>query len=970
MALETDWLLRARIQPPAHGLALIERAALLRWLARQTAAHALVFDAPPGYGKSVALSQWRNQRLLAGDAVAWLTLDAMDEPDDVLAYLAFSLREADALGRPRASAGHAAIAAAAAIGLHAPEAASLTPQAARARWLQALLAAIEAHGQRVWLLLDDCDHAQSEVQREILSPLARLMPHNLRLAVAQRKPLDIGLARLRGRMLVCDVGAEQLRMSLTETRQALRAWDSCANPQQVQQRTAGWPALLPLARSALGATLLAPSAAGSPRSTAGGAREALAQLAETHLLPHMDASVREAARLLSVLPVATVPLLAQLMPAWLSAMHGPSVPAELNPSAVDACWAEATLARLRWLGVLASAASSDTAAPQALVMPPLFRACFSHDVPTERMLRWREPAALALLHGGWLTEAVELAAQQAHASGDVSLLLRVFPACDALTGWFMQGLHFLLALTEPLMREWTMVHPRLGYPMVMSLVKRGRITEAQEHIDALQARRSTLQGSHADMADLDCDAEQAVAVAIFTANTQVPDPAQVRHILALADRGGRHARLLRYVAHSMQAQICQDIGRLDASQQASEAMLVAAIALEAPSLVLYSRLELAALAMVRGHVAEAERLHAERIEGQQASLRADNRLAPVRDVLRAELLHEVQPQQAVLHCAHLQNICRRLPQLDGWSDIYSAALRTASEQMWLAGDLPGALALLAVGAEQLLQQGLSGAARVAALQRVMLLALHGQARQAAVAWDDAQCLPGAANAATAEASASAAPGTSTQTPWREREAWAEACAALALADVGVTAPRDVCVEPMQRGLDVVERECERAVRDGHVRMASRLGCWLNVLHRAGLEPQAALDATGPYGRTQSLLRAAPLLQRGAASPGQQLDSTPAERSAVGAQPTGFFSPREAEVMALVASGLRDKAIAQALGVTVHGVRFHVRKIYAKLNIRKRREVRARAEALGVWREPAARGGRAAKEDAAKQPKTN
>jgi DNA-binding NarL/FixJ family response regulator len=63
---------------------------------------------------------------------------------------------------------------------------------------------------------------------------------------------------------------------------------------------------------------------------------------------------------------------------------------------------------------------------------------------------------------------------------------------------------------------------------------------------------------------------------------------------------------------------------------------------------------------------------------------------------------------------------------------------------------------------------------------------------------------------------------------------------------------------------------------------------------------------------------------------------------LGAQPLGpeVLTPREAEVMDLLRAGRSNAEIAQTLHVTIETVRTHARRIYRKLGVRTRRELRA------------------------------
>jgi len=64
----------------------------------------------------------------------------------------------------------------------------------------------------------------------------------------------------------------------------------------------------------------------------------------------------------------------------------------------------------------------------------------------------------------------------------------------------------------------------------------------------------------------------------------------------------------------------------------------------------------------------------------------------------------------------------------------------------------------------------------------------------------------------------------------------------------------------------------------------------------------------------------------------------------GDQPLGpeVLTPREAEVMDLLRAGRSNAEIAQALHVSIETVRTHARRIYRKLGVKTRRELRALA----------------------------
>lgn len=70
-------------------------------------------------------------------------------------------------------------------------------------------------------------------------------------------------------------------------------------------------------------------------------------------------------------------------------------------------------------------------------------------------------------------------------------------------------------------------------------------------------------------------------------------------------------------------------------------------------------------------------------------------------------------------------------------------------------------------------------------------------------------------------------------------------------------------------------------------------------------------------------------------------------SGEGTPPADMLTPRELEVLALVAEGLANKAIANRLGISDHTVKFHINAVMTKLGAQSRTEAVVRATRLGL-----------------------
>jgi DNA-binding NarL/FixJ family response regulator len=74
---------------------------------------------------------------------------------------------------------------------------------------------------------------------------------------------------------------------------------------------------------------------------------------------------------------------------------------------------------------------------------------------------------------------------------------------------------------------------------------------------------------------------------------------------------------------------------------------------------------------------------------------------------------------------------------------------------------------------------------------------------------------------------------------------------------------------------------------------------------------------------------------------------PAARDQSPAQPIEELTPRELQVLRLMAEGQSNKAIARGLGISEHTVKFHVNAILGKLNVQSRTQAVVHATRLGL-----------------------
>ncbi|EZP62770.1 response regulator transcription factor [Pseudomonas sp. P7] len=76
-----------------------------------------------------------------------------------------------------------------------------------------------------------------------------------------------------------------------------------------------------------------------------------------------------------------------------------------------------------------------------------------------------------------------------------------------------------------------------------------------------------------------------------------------------------------------------------------------------------------------------------------------------------------------------------------------------------------------------------------------------------------------------------------------------------------------------------------------------------------------------------------------------------ERQASGAAPTENLTPRERQVLGLVANGMSNRAIGEQLGITTGTAKAHVERVIGKLGAADRTQAAVRGIALGLVTSP-------------------
>lgn len=233
-------LLRTKLYP-AHGegAPLLERSALLERLQAASEQRLIVLSAPAGFGKSTVLSQWRRRLQAQGARVAWLSCDEADsEPPRFLQYLVAAIE-------------------AACPGFGSSASALLQGEVS---WpleavIDAFLEDLREIPDSLYLMLDDFHRIRHPSLGQGARYLVERLPRNVRLVVSTRfqprfleEPPSLGAWSFW-------LKAEDLRLTRAETAAYFREIKRLALEEvelnQLYARTEGWVTALHLAALAL-----------------------------------------------------------------------------------------------------------------------------------------------------------------------------------------------------------------------------------------------------------------------------------------------------------------------------------------------------------------------------------------------------------------------------------------------------------------------------------------------------------------------------------------------------------------------------------------------------------------------------------------------------------------------------------------------------------------------------------------------
>lgn len=898
---DLSWMLVGKLAPPHQRVTPARREALLARLDEGSSRALSVIVSPPGFGKTTLLTQWW-QLLRTRDEVAacWLTLD---EADSEVSRFAAGL-----------------ILAVAGAGVDA----GALEVAARRQSIDmsvgtiaaALLAVIRRQPRRVVIILDDYHRARAPAVDEVIATLIEHSQGTLHLVVSGRHKPAFRVSSLAARGLVSTLDATDLALTKAEAAALIGPDVSDHDLTLIHSRTEGWAVALQLARLWLERGRRQPE---SLREFSGRTTEMTDYLAE-QIIQDLGPELREF-----------------LLETCLLERF-------------DAQLANAVRARTDSAAILEQLAYFD-----ALLIPlddtrdwfryhPLFADFLSqrlHRGPAGRAGTLRRRAARWLAEAGDLPEAVK----HALCAGDNELAVQI---TEAAGGWELilwRGIGYVRSLLKQLGEVIVRAQPALQLTQAYLDLKLGHYDSARELL--------ALTATGVDTASPKMQRDYRIVSALL--RTYVDDLAQTDWGVSVENEVGNLAaadHLGRGTLLSVAAVAALGAGDLKRAERVSRHAIREMRSAGSVLGTNYCFLHLAQSELLRGRLREAEALCREALVMAEDNFGADSGLKAHSGIFLSYCLYLRGDLQG---CDSLVgSSLSSIEATDGWLDVYAIAYEVTVRRAFASGGIEAAMSAITRAAVTARDRKLSRLAALAAAWRVESLAVAGHVKDAR---------------REAEAARLREPAESRGAPdflWRVRLASTLAMARLSLA-AGASGPAvtllDAARDEFQTaGLLLPARRLEALSvlalkqRGPEAHAVTRLEALLEFILQEGAT-RIVLELGAPL---ESLLHHAQRRNRELILSGTQRDLIAqllSELQREHPRQREGFSSRELEVLRELCNGRSNKAIGRLLDLSENTVKFHLKRVFRKLEVESRSGAIATALQRGLIEASSPRQGR-------------
>ena len=879
------WLMQAKVTAPELPRNYVPREPLRQRLDGCMQRRLTVLRAPAGFAKTTVLTDIARDTQEQGRIVAWVSLDDDDTPEVFGSYLACAFERAGLdLGIPTAQDAWSGAPAAHQVGM--------------------LARAIEQHAAPCLLVLDEIDQTPPRTVH-LIDTLLKRAPRNLHVVLTCRSNpgLDVASHLLAGEAVL--VGAEALRFSTAEIARFFGGELSRRELAEVEERTAGWPVALMV-----------------HRNMRSGAAAGLGADAATFTENYIGVRL-----LRGLSPEDRGCLLDLAVFDWIEA--------DLVDDVLGSSQARVRITGLPALDGLLLPVGKDRTTQR---LHPLLREhCLAlleaEDLPRKCSLH--ERLARALVRRGDLTQAW----RHAREAGDRRLVGDLIERFGAYQLWLRGGAMELSTAGRYLTPEITESHPRLELLRCIYLRLSSRHQEAEALFESVARQTGGFARDRGGGDDDALAADSLLARAMLAGAAAAPPdgaPEPVLPVGASAPAGGAISRSVASARHVWLCVACHERADfeesrrhgLQAQQRFSGNARFGRIFVD-----IYRGMS----AMAQGRVAEATASYARARQGIRNFFPSDPYLTMSIDVLKMEINFErgrtpAFPRRTLMGLSTLREV---------WADIHIAALGVSAGLTFEQHDGDAVIERLTEVVDDVRAKGLAILSSNLSALLAYYLVEAGRPGEAGQVWRD-----------------HGLPCVASELLDLDRQSW-RAMEALSCARVRLLAAQGECAAAEE----LASRLCSTAAERGLTRTRLR-GLALSMVvadgagrpHRAQarlvefLRLVAEVDYVRPMVRHREVSRRVlkQLLdtdleedvQRAAESLLAQVDAPVIDNS-------GIFTPREVQVLREVQWGHSNQEVGNRLGMTMDGVRYHLKSIYRKTGASSRTGAVRYALAAGV-----------------------
>jgi len=882
-------LIEGKLKPPRQSVSVIERPELLEQLDAGLDKHLTLIQASAGFGKTTLAEQWRSRQLARGTRVAWLTLQEDDsEVIQFLAYVVASLSRAGVDMRElEGIAGKAFI--------EVPIKSAFT----------SMVAALTADPVKTILILDDYHRVQSTDIDHLLDTLIALMPGNLHLLISTRDRPNLSLADLRSHGDLNELTFSDLQFSLNEIRMLMPETSGDENLAALRDRTEGWAAAIQLARIYMTNPSNAPNFVERFSGRTGDVADYLAE----QVLAGLSADLQDFLMKISILENFNGHLanaICARSDSWEFIDQLAVISSLLMPIDEDRTW-------FRFHHLFRDFLRQRLDQRYGLEIQKLHL----------RSSQWYD-------ENGMLLEAV----RHARLGGDETLAARLIELSGGWRLLISEGSGVVRNLLKQFDADLSKF-PRLELCRVLLMAKTGEIIEARSAYEEIRKATANFQGElNRPNNELLRDGE-IVGLALDCYDDSIVTSSGLKRLNKLRESIPQND----YYSHGsiQSAAAIAGIGRGDfaATTKFAQISLKDMEFAGSPLGHAFSYLHYGMASMFQGEMKKAEKHYQTGLEIAQQHFGSDSGPKAIADVLIAEVHFQKNDLEKASECLH--NSLRHVVEYDGWVDIYATGYLTAIGMACTFNNYQDAFTLIREGQETADTRGLKRLSGLLAAARYRVTVASGNFREAERIRENEFAFDSALLRRTPEY-------------WRQYYSWGIAAAEHDIA-LGRPGPAIDVLADLER--------CCRSIGAKYYLIETLF------LHAIALQAQGKLDSS-VHQLLPALELAAPqrilrifldrgdvfgcLVDEGLAHAADDFEERMVLDFARELQATlkvfqndqvgpisRSITDREMQILIQLGRGYSNKAIARTLGITENTVKFHLKNIYSKLGVAKRRQ---------------------------------